>query len=257
MFCARRLRRIVGSATTWLPGLSRLWARVFLVGREHAARGGGPGATRLGGMGHSSHDLLKASVAPRARGDNAFVLEGPDHVTTDPRLSLKRAVAIPHRHRERVLQLIATRPRSDVDQIVSDRPRQTNQLTPAASAPRERDDPKRSAARLELCTDPVTTEELVPARTEPASVDVRRLASRRRRAALARRRLKRWAAAPAPTPCDMEPREGRRLSCTTPQAPPPLAAARTDRCAAVRARHFEPGPPAAHLSSTESERWLN
>ncbi len=207
-------------------------------------------------MGRSPHDLLKASIAPRARDDNSSVLEGPDHVAADPGLALKRAVAIPHRRLKRIHELVAARPPLDAHKLTFINLGQPDRGGVAATprTPPERHDSQRRAASLELGPYVVTTEQLVPCPTEPRRVDARGRASRRARATHPRRRFARRAAASAPTPGDMQTPKRRGSLRTAPRTQPPSAAAGPDSRATLRARLFQPRTSAAHVRPREPDR---
>jgi len=245
-----RFRSALAAPVFWKtglpPGLSRSRdVKAPLVAHARAPRESG---RPMESMGRSSRDLLEPLLTAPADDHNASILGGPEHLARDPRLTDKRAVAIPHRRLHRIGQLIARRPHLDINRLAVLKPREPNRgrLAAAPGAPRERHDRDNRAAPLELIPHVRPPEKLRTPRPQPRRVHPGGLPPRRSPAPLAGVRLTCRASTRAPTTRDVKPQKRNRPRGLSKPSPPPLTTARSRRRATLRAPLLEPAKPVAH-----------
>ena len=177
-------------------------------------------------MARSPHELLELPVAPPTLDQDGVVLGRPGHLAADERMTGEGPEPIPHRRLKRVAQLIPSGPPFNLDQLVARQAQQRDHVR-ASAAPRlapERHNGGRRTAPLELLPHRGTPREFKTSLTQTRRMDVRGLATRRRRAALTHCRLACRTRTLEPAPGGVE-RRARNRACSG--YPTPVRAAAT------------------------------
>jgi hypothetical protein len=195
-------------------------------------------------MGRSPDGLLEPPTATRTDDHDPAIVDGPDHLTADQRVSGETTEAIPRRRLQGVRELVTRGPALDVDQRIVLDARQGDRLCAAAptSTSPERHHRDGRAATLEFSPDGLNGKELRAPRSKPRHMRTRRVAARRRDAAFTWLRPARRTAACPPSSGDVQSR--RRIAMVPRPARPSAPGPR--RRPTLRAPLVEPLSAIAH-----------
>ena len=225
------------------PGLSRSW--------DQASEGLAPTSTPhdLAVLSaNRSQELLKPLATAPAGDHHGAVSRRPRHRGADPRLACEGPEPVPHRRFERVRELIAARPRSNLDrapieQAQHDRADLASRARTAAEGNRRTRRPAPFKLRPHLVAD-----ELSPAAPQARRVRPGGLPAPWRAARIIWERPARWTAPVPPTPRHMNPRH--QIGTLLPQM---RTAPGARRRPAIRAPLPKPGRAIAHRRPSGSD----